>query len=74
LGIAEQEATIQSDTVGLGVGLYGGSDGGYGAAQKFYINRGYIPDGNGVTYNYQYAIPGKNYRLDDDFVLWLVKK
>lgn len=71
---AEKAAVNRSAIVGLGVGLYGGDDGGYGAAQKLYVNRGYIPDGRGVTYNYQDAIPGNNYSLDDDLVLWFTKK
>ena len=74
LDIAEKEAARQCDIIGLGVGLYGGTDGGYGAAQTLYVNRGYIPDGKGVTYNYQLAIPGNNYSLDDDLVLWFTKK
>ncbi len=74
LQTAEQTAAERRDTIGIGVGLYAGEDGGYGAAQRLYIKRGYIPDGNGVTYNYQPAIPYNNYSLDDDLVLWLIKK
>jgi GNAT superfamily N-acetyltransferase len=74
LGYAEKEAASKSDIVGLGVGLYGGPDGGYGAAQKLYIRHGYVPDGNGVTYDYQSVIPGNTYPLDDDLVLWFTKK
>ncbi|HKY70045.1 MAG TPA: GNAT family N-acetyltransferase [Gammaproteobacteria bacterium] len=74
LNIAEKEAATKSDVVGLGVGLYGGPDGGYGAAQRLYVKRGYIPDGKGVTYNYKPATPGNHYRLDDDLILWFTKK
>lgn len=74
LDIAETEAATQSNVVGLGVGLYGGPDGGYGVAQRLYVRRGYIPDGKGVTYDYQSATPGNSYRLNDDLVLWLTKK
>lgn len=74
LDIAEKEAATRSDTIGIGVGLYAGSDGGYGAAQRLYIKRGYIPDGKGVTYNYEPTIPGNSYSLDDDLVLWFTKK
>ncbi|CZP95437.1 Predicted acetyltransferase [Legionella pneumophila] len=74
LDIAEKEAATRSDTIGIGVGLYAGSDGGYGAAQRLYIKRGYIPDGKGVTYNYEPTIPGNRYQLDDDLVLWFTKK
>lgn len=74
LDIAEKEAATKSDTIGIGVGLYTGEDGGYGAAQRLYVKRAYIPDGKGVTYNYQPTIPGNSYPLDDDLVLWFTKK
>ena len=56
--------------IGLGVGLY--QD--YGAAQKLYVQLGYIPDGSGVTYKCQPVIPGDSYPIDDDLVIWLQKK
>ncbi|MBM4222327.1 MAG: GNAT family N-acetyltransferase [Gammaproteobacteria bacterium] len=71
---AEKEAAVLHKTVGLGVGLYTGQDGGYGAAQTLYIKLGYIPDGQGITYDYIECIPGQYYRLDDDLVLWLTKE
>ena len=74
LDTAEKEAATKSQIIGIGVGLYAGEDGGYGAAQRLYIKRGYIPDGQGVTYNYQSTIPGNSYPLDDDLVLWFTKK
>jgi GNAT superfamily N-acetyltransferase len=37
LQTAEQEACTRSDIVGIGVGLYAGEDGGYGAAQRLYV-------------------------------------
>ncbi len=74
LEIAEKEASTKTNVVGIGVGLYGGPDGGYGAAQKLYVNRSYIPDGNGVTYNYKHATPGENFSLDDNLILWFTKK
>ena len=74
LDTAEKEAATRSDTIGIGVGLYAGEDGGYGAAQRLYVRRGYIPDGKGITYNYEPTIPGNSYPLDDDLVLWFTKK
>lgn len=56
--------------IGLGVGLY--KD--YGVAQRLYSKKGYIPDGQGITYNYLYVIPGTYIRVEDDLVLWLSKK
>ncbi len=73
LDIAESKAATRQDTVGIGVGLYAGEDGGYGSAQRLYVKRGYIPDGKGVTYNYHPTTPGKSYFLDDDLVLWFTK-
>lgn len=70
LETAEQKAVKKSTIIGIGVGLY--KD--YGAAQRLYIKHGYIPDGQGVTYNYQPIIPGSDVRLDDDLVLWFTKK
>ncbi|KTD03700.1 Acyl-CoA N-acyltransferase [Legionella geestiana] len=74
LDIAEKEAATKSNLVGIGVGLYAGHDGGYGSAQRLYVKRGYVPDGKGVTYNYQPTVPGNSYPLDDDLVLWFTKK
>jgi GNAT superfamily N-acetyltransferase len=74
LDAAEKKAATRSDTIGIGVGLYAGADGGYGSAQRLYVKRGYIPDGKGVTYNYEPTIPGNSYALDDDLVLWFTKK
>ncbi len=71
---AEKEALTKSEIIGIGVGLYAGEDGGYGAAQRLYIKRGYIPDGKGVTYHYEPTIPGNSYPLDDELVLWFTKK
>lgn len=73
LQIAERQAFEKSSVVGIGVGLYGGCDGGYGPAQRLYIKRGYIPDGYGITYDYLPIIPGKTYPIDDNLVLWLTK-
>jgi Ser/Thr protein kinase RdoA (MazF antagonist)/GNAT superfamily N-acetyltransferase len=74
LDIAEKEAATKSEVVGIGVGLYAGADGGYGTAQRLYVNRGYIPDGKGVTYDYKPTVPGNSYPLDDDLVLWFTKR
>lgn len=74
LETAEKEAFTKHNQIGIGVGLYGGSDGGYGTAQRLYIKRGYSPDGKGVTYNYQPVTPGKNYPVDDSLCLWFTKE
>lgn len=46
LKTAEAFAATKSKVIGIGVGLF--SD--YGAAQKLYVELGYIPDGNGITH------------------------
>jgi GNAT superfamily N-acetyltransferase len=75
LDTAEKEAATKSAAaIGIGVGLYAGEDGGYGAAQRLYVKRGYLPDSKGVTYNYEPTIPGNSYPLDDDLVLWFTKR
>ncbi len=66
---AENEAFKTTHTIGIGVGLY--KD--YGQAQKIYVARGYQPNGQGITYNYQPIEPGKMVCLDDDLVLWFTK-
>ena len=70
LDLAEAEAVKKSTIIGIGVGLYAD----YGDAQRLYIKRGYVPDGLGITYNYQPIDPGSMMRLDDDLVLWFRKK
>ena len=60
----------RANTVGLGVGLYQG----YGRAQQLYVGRGYVPDGQGVTYGENLVVPGESYPVDDDLILWMTKK
>jgi GNAT superfamily N-acetyltransferase len=69
LDIAESQAAMHNNQVGIGVGL--SHD--YGSAQRLYVMRGYIPDGNGITYQYQNVIPYQNYLVDDDLILWFTK-
>ena len=70
LDLAEAAAQKKSKLVGIGVGLYAD----YGDAQRLYIKRGYMPDGLGITYNYQPIEPGSMVCLDDDLVLWFRKE
>lgn len=57
------------DMIGIGVGLY--SD--YGAAQRLYVKRGYVPDGYGVCYDRAPVTPGEIRPVDDDLCLMMVK-
>lgn len=56
--------------VGIGVGMTND----YGNAQRLYVRLGYVPDGFGLT---SYGLPvqyGSNIPVDDDLVLWFIKK
>jgi GNAT superfamily N-acetyltransferase len=70
LDTAEEECLKRSATIGIGVGLYAD----YGAAQRLYVKRGYVPDGRGVTYHNKTVEPGGAVHVDDDFVLWFTKQ
>ncbi len=69
LEVAEAKAREFAHAVGIGFGM--SHD--YGQAQRLYIKRHYLPDGHGLTYQYQNVIPGHPYPVDDDLVLWLTK-
>lgn len=70
MDIAEKIAAEYSDTVYLGVGLHSG----YGAAQRLYVKRGYVPDGSGVWYGDKICNPYSACVNDDDLILYLSKK
>ncbi|MEM9469919.1 MAG: GNAT family N-acetyltransferase [Pseudomonadota bacterium] len=57
------------DTIGISVGLT--KD--YGPAQRLYIKLGYMPDGNGITYNREPAQNGALYAADEDLCLMMIK-
>jgi GNAT superfamily N-acetyltransferase len=66
---AESAASARSKMVGLGVGLY--SD--YGAAQRIYVRRGYLPDGRGIMYRNRPVEPGAVIRIDDEATLMFTR-
>lgn len=70
MDVAEGIAAKYSDTVCLGVGLHSG----YGAAQRMYVKRGYIPDGTGVWYADSVCPQYENCCNDDDLILYFSKK
>ena len=70
LEVAEGLASQTSDTICLGVGLHKG----YGAAQRLYVKRGYVPDGSGVWYQDRQMEPYGPCAADDDLVLYLSKR
>ncbi len=57
------------EQIGISVGLF--KD--YGAAQILYVRLGYVPDGNGVTYDREGVVPYKSYMIDDDLSLMMIK-
>ncbi|MFE0756500.1 GNAT family N-acetyltransferase [Inquilinus sp. NPDC058860] len=58
------------ERIGLGVGLYAD----YGPAQRLYGGLGYRPDGNGITWQERPVVPGDSVPVNDDLVLWLIKR
>ena len=67
---AEARIAKRSRHAGIGFALYAD----YGAAQRLYILRGYVPDGRGVHYRGQPVAPGQPCPVDDDLALYLVKE
>ncbi|MFC1921593.1 GNAT family N-acetyltransferase [Chloroflexota bacterium] len=67
---AEKRIYAWHNISGIGVGLYAD----YGAAQRMYILRGYVPDGLGISYKGEIVKPGKEVPVDDDLILYLTKE
>lgn len=69
MDVVERIAKEYSDKVSLAVGLHNG----YGAAQKMYVKRGFIPDGSGVWYKGKQLEQYAQCANDDDLHLYLLK-
>jgi len=67
---AENEIAEVSSKAGIGVGMTPN----YGAAQKLYVLRGYIPDGRGLHYRGHYIKYGEEITVDDNLALYLTKE
>ena len=67
---AEARIAYRSPVVGIGVGLYPD----YGAAQRMYVLRGYIPDGSGIWYDVHQVQPGETVCVDDSLALFFTKQ
>lgn len=67
---AEDEISKVSSTAGIGVGMTPD----YGAAQRLYALRGYVPDGLGLHWKDYPVQYGEQVRVDDDLVLYLTKE
>ena len=67
---AETEIARISTVAGIGVGM--SPD--YGAAQRMYVLRGYVPDGRGMHYKNNYPAYGEQVTVDDDLAIFFTKK
>jgi GNAT superfamily N-acetyltransferase len=67
---AEDEIAKVSATAGIGVGMTAD----YGAAQRLYVLRGYVPDGLGLHWRDHHLQYGEMVRVDDDLALYLTKE
>lgn len=66
------EAAARSRGAG-GVGISVGLTRDYGAAQRLYVKKGYVPDGFGVTYERESVAAHAMHRVDDNLCLMLYK-
>ena len=66
----EDEIARVSPIAGIGVGMTAD----YGAAQRLYALRGYIPDGLGLYWRDHHICYGEEIRVDDDLALYLMKE
>jgi len=66
---AEQLAAERSPVVGIGVGMTAD----YGAAQRLYVLRGYVPDGRGLMSGNKPLAYGDQATVDDSLVLHFTK-
>ena len=69
LDCAESAIRHKSPFAGIAVGLHEW----YGAAQRLYALRGYVPDGRGVTTHNEIVAAGQEVKVEDDLVLHLTK-
>lgn len=67
---AENLAAEYSSVVGVGVGMTAD----YGAAQRMYVSRGYVPDGRGLAWNGRSVKHGERVAVDDELVLYFTKR
>lgn len=67
---AESEIARVSPIAGIGVGMTPD----YGAAQRMYVLRGYVPDGLGLHWKDHHTQYGETVRVDDDLALYFTKE
>jgi GNAT superfamily N-acetyltransferase len=66
---AERRIAERSAVVGIGVGM----DPDYGAAQRLYVKRGYVPDGRGLSSNGRHVRWGETVIVNDGLNLHFTK-
>lgn len=66
---AERCIAERSPIVGIGVGM----DPDYGAAQRLYVLRGYVPDGRGLVSHGRHVSHGETVPVDDGLALYFTK-
>jgi len=66
---AEAKVAERFPVVGIGVGLFAD----YGAAQRMYVKRGYIPDGRGIFTQGHFVQYGESVVIDDEPALYFTK-
>ncbi|MBA2453968.1 MAG: GNAT family N-acetyltransferase [Chloroflexia bacterium] len=66
---AERRIAERSPVAGIGVGM----DADYGAAQRLYVLRGYVPDGLGLSSHGRRITHGQTIVVDDDLALYFTK-
>lgn len=70
MDMAESKIAKVSRVAGIGVGM----DSDYGAAQRLYVLRGYVPDGRGLEYRNHQVRYGETITVDDSLALYLTKE
>jgi len=70
MDMAENEIKKRSSIAGIGVGM----DSDYGAAQRLYVLRGYIPDARGLHYRNHFTTYGEQVTVDDNLALYFTKE
>ena len=70
MDLAENEIAKRGPIAGIGVGMYPN----YGAAQRMYVLRGYVPDGRGLYQNDHFPKHGEQITVDDDLALYFTKE
>ena len=67
---AENEIAKVSQGVGIGVGMTPD----YGAAQRMYLLRGYVPDRRGMYHKDHYPVYSDQVTVDNDLALYFAKE